>query len=196
MSPAHWRPSHAASRSAPACVGSTTETSEVSPRLLVTDASMSKPQVDVGGIPLRQWTVEASFKFAEAAGRHVLLAKNGQPFPRAESPFELAFNAQSGVLRLMALDASGEMRTAQNNNDFTFKPNVWYHVAGVCDGKEMRLLIDAADDGQGYIQHETSPFEDRLAESYGEWSIGRGWQFGQSRRERQIEPGWKSRRRL
>jgi serine/threonine-protein kinase len=148
-------------------------------RYLTTDPSFARPALDVGCVPLAKWTVEAAFKLNELAGRHVLLCKSGRPTQLPEPAFELAVDAAGKKIQVIAIDETGAKRTAFSSDELPLAAGAWYHVAAISDGENLRLLVDAPGDGQGYLQQQSVPFNGSLIGSFGQWWIGRGCAAGQ-----------------
>ncbi|MFP6668872.1 MAG: protein kinase, partial [Pirellulales bacterium] len=150
---------------------------EQTARYLTTDPSFIHPEVDVGCVQLEKWTVEAAFKLNDLTRRHVLLCKSGPPRV-PEAAFELAVDAVGKKIQITAIDQSGAKRTASSTDELSLAAGAWYHVAAICDGENLRLLVDAPGDGQGYLPQQSVPFKGSLIDSFGQWWIGCGCSAG------------------
>ncbi|MEE3219652.1 MAG: LamG-like jellyroll fold domain-containing protein, partial [Planctomycetota bacterium] len=149
-------------------------------RYLTTDPSLKRPEVDVGCVQLEKWTVEAAFKLNDLNRRHVLLCKSGQSPQVPEAAFELAVDAAGKKIQITAIDQTGAKRTASSADELPLAAGAWYHVAAICDGENLRLLVDAPGDGQGYLPQQSVPFKGSLIDSFGQWWIGCGCSAGKS----------------
>ncbi|MFP6610701.1 MAG: LamG-like jellyroll fold domain-containing protein [Pirellulales bacterium] len=148
-------------------------------RYLKTAPSYVRPARDVGCVQLEKWTVEAAFKLNDLTGRHVLLCKSGQPPQVPEAAFELAVDAAGKKIQITAIDQTGAKRTASSLGELSLVAGGWYHVAAICDGENLLLLVDAPGDGRGYLQQQSVPFEGSLIDSFGQWWIGCGCSVGE-----------------
>ncbi|MEE3218947.1 MAG: LamG-like jellyroll fold domain-containing protein, partial [Planctomycetota bacterium] len=143
-------------------------------RYLRTAPSYVRPARDVGCVRLEKWTVEAAFKFNDLTRRHVLLCKSGQPPQVPEAAFELAVDAAGKKIQITAIDQTGAKRTASSTDELSLVAGGWYHVAAICDGENLQLLVDAPGDGRGYLPQQSVPFKGSLIDSFGQWWIGCG----------------------
>ncbi|MDP6543253.1 MAG: glycoside hydrolase family 2 TIM barrel-domain containing protein [Phycisphaerae bacterium] len=144
-------------------------------RDLYTNPGRSRTHMNaLNGFQFAQWTVEASFQLVSLGRTHGLLGKDGKPTPGPHAPLQLKVRRDDGRIQIEALDVAGKRRDVRS----TFKAVVdkWYHVAAVSDGKMLRLHVDSGD-GKGYVLQGRTEFAGALVNSYGTWTVGRGF-FG------------------
>ena len=141
-------------------------------RDLFTSPDRSRTHMNaLNGFQFTQWTVEASFQPASLGRTHGLVGKDGKPTSGSQAPLQLKVRGE-GRIQIEAIDAAGKAREVRS----TFKAavNKWYHVAAVSDGKTLSLHIDSGD-GKGYILQGRTEFAGALVNSYGTWTVGRGF---------------------
>lgn len=132
--------------------------------------------------PLPQWTIEASVlfkpiqgwqqRFQTFVGRDGYNVTDGPPLN--ENPLaSLGFKKRgdTNCISIEAWDSSGQYVTVQSKQPV--QPDVWYHVAAVCDGKTLALWIKGSQD-QTYVLQDSKPFNGPLADTRGTWTVGRG----------------------
>ncbi len=140
-------------------------------RDLYTDHGRVRGAVNLNTFQFAQWTVEASLNVAELGRRHVIVGKDGSQETGPVAPLQLALNAD-GKIEIVALDSKKTVRRVVGP---AIEPNQWYHVAAVCDGKKLKLLVN---DGNGYVGQGETEFDGQLIGSTGTWTLGRGWADG------------------
>ncbi len=150
-------------------------------RDLYTAPARSRSRVKpLNSFPLRQWTVEASFKINRLGHTHGIVGKDGKPTSGPAAPLQLTVNGSDNRIEIQAIDRTGTVRHVRGRR--AVEIGRWYHVAAVSDGKTLKLFVDQ-NDGQGYQQHGQSEFVGQLINSTGTWSVGRGFENGRIGRD-------------
>ncbi len=155
-------------------------------RDLFTDHGRVRGAVNLNTFQFAQWTVEASLQVAELGRRHVIVGKDGSPDTGPPdtgppdtgppdtgpvAPLQVAVN-NDGKIEIVAIDSKKSVRCVTG---LVVEPDRWYHVAAVCDGKTLKLLVN---DGHGYVRQGETTFDGQLLGSTGTWTLGRGWADG------------------
>jgi len=123
------------------------------------------------------WTVEASVKLMSTTTYQVIIGKDGSP--EGSVPlFSLKFNPSFQGFDFNVYDnvTNNHWLNTGNNSAGIDK---WYHLAAVCNGCEVRLLMK---DNNALIHTEYANATlngGGMAAIYGNWTIGRGqWNGG------------------
>ncbi len=131
---------------------------------------------------LNHWTIEASVNFKSGEGWErrweTFVGRDGYNVPRRDALHEdplsnLGFKKRgdTNCISIEAFDSTGAYVTVQSKE--TVKPDVWYDVAAVSDGRTLKLYVKGPDDREMVLQGE-QPFQGALANGGGEWTVGRG----------------------
>ncbi len=107
---------------------------------------------------------------------HGLVGKDGSPKCTPTAPLQLTVRGEDNRIQIEAVDRSGKARSVLSKQPV--KADKWYHVAAICDGKTLRLLVDAGD-AHGFVVQAETQFDGALVNSTGTWTVGRGWHDGQ-----------------
>ena len=159
-----------------ACLDDTAAPADAGSRDLYTDPGRSRTHMNaLNGFQLTQWTVEASFSVAALGRTHGILGKDGKPTARPHAPLQLKVRGGGdNCIQIEAVDATGRRRDVRSG--FKVVPDTWYHAAAVSDGKTLSLYVDSGD-GKGYVLQGRTDFSGGMINSYGTWTVGRGY-FG------------------
>lgn len=137
---------------------------------------------DLTHAELPMWTVEASvnFKVSEGWERRwqTFVGRDGYNVPKRDALREdplanLGFKKRGDNNRISieAFDSAGTYVTVQSKEPV--KPDTWYDVAAVSDGKTLKLYVKGPGDAEMVLQDE-QPFSGALANGGGGWTVGRG----------------------
>lgn len=139
---------------------------------LFTDPPRSESLVDsLNTFQFYEWTLEASFKVTMLDHFHGLVGKDGRPAEAMQAPLQLKVRGDDNRLQIEALDGVGVVREVRSR--MPVQPNRWYHTVAVCDGRSLRLFLDA-NDGRGFQLQGQVRFDGPLISSDGTWTVGRG----------------------
>ncbi|MCE9555690.1 MAG: protein kinase [Planctomycetes bacterium] len=140
---------------------------------LVTIASRT-PR-DLASFKFETWTIEASFLLDRLGFTHAILGKDGLPKAGSHAPLQVRVRGDNDRIEIEAVDSTGAPRRVESTASVV--PGRWYHLAAASDGQQLRLWVDAGDGG-GLELQGGAPFTGPLAQSPGEWSVGRGFSEG------------------
>ena len=158
------------------CLDDTAAPVEAGSRDLFTSPPRSRTHMNaLNGFQLTRWTVEASFNVKALDRTHAIVGKDGKPTALPQAPLQLKVRQDDGRIQIEALDALGARREVRST--FKVAPGSWYHVAAVSDGKTLSLYVDS-DDGKGCVLQGRTDFAGALVNSYGTWTVGRGYFAG------------------
>jgi len=142
-------------------------------RDLFTDPGRSRTHMNaINTFPFDQWTVELSVKPAELGRTQTLVGKDGKPTDHPNSPLQVQIREDNRIA-VVAVDSTGTVRTVASRQPVNV--GQWYHVAAMCDGRVLTLLVDQ---GHGYQQQQSTDFAGPSVNSVGTWTIGRGFHNG------------------
>ncbi len=145
-------------------------------RDLFTDPARSRARVNqLDAFPLRQWTVEASFKLSRLGHTHGIVGKDGRPTTDRAAPLQLTVRGSDNRIEIQAIDGGGTVRIVRSLRPV--QRGQWYHVAAISDGATLKLFVDENDGNEYQLQGETE-FAGHLINSTGTWSVGRGFDDG------------------
>ena len=155
--------------------GSLDDTAEIDgpTRDLFTDPGRSRTHMNaVSTFALNQWTIELSVMPAELGRTQTLLGKDGEPTSGPHAPLQVQLRKDNRIA-VVAIDSRGSVQTVAGREPMA--EGKWVHVAAVCDGKTLNLLLDS---GRGYEQQNATDFAGPLISNVGTWTIGRGFYEG------------------
>ena len=159
-----------------ACLDDTAAPVEAGTRDLYTSPPRSRTHMNaLNGFQFAQWTVEASFNLKALGRAHTILGKDGKPTDLPHAPLQLKVSRDDGRIQIEAIDALGARRDVRST--FKAAAEKWYHVAAVSNGKTLSLYVNSGD-GKGYVLQGRTPFAGGLVNSYGTWTVGRGYFAG------------------
>ena len=135
---------------------------------------------------LEAFTIEAAVRLDPPDSRtrgayRVVVGKDGQPLEaHANAPLQLVIAGRSDewttadAPALQILDAAGEFHSA--SSDRPIPPDTWVWLAGVCDGRSLKLYVDR---GKGYqLEGQREGISGGLVVSEDQWTVGRGAHHG------------------
>ncbi len=147
------------------------------PRHLKTADVVAGESANLGTRQLDQWTVEASFQLPSVDQEATIIGKDG-PSTSKNGSFALRVSPSDGGIAVIAVDRIRMPRRVVSGNALELQEGVWYHVAAVCDGKQLRLHV-ATDDSDEYQLLATDAFEGSLVSHDGVWTVGCGMAKGE-----------------
>jgi len=140
-------------------------------RDLYTNPGRSRTHMNaLNGFQFSQWTIEASFQIASLGRTHGLVGKDGKPTSGPIAPLQLKVRTD-GTIQIEAIDSSGKVR--QVRSKFKAAVGKWYDLAAVSDGKKLGLYVKSGIGG--YALQGRCEFTGPLVNSYGTWTVGRGY---------------------
>ncbi len=159
-----------------ACLDDAAAPTDAGSRDLYTDPGRSRTHMNaLNGFQFAQWTVEASFSLKVLGRTHAIVGKDGKPTKGPHAPLQLKVRGDDGRIQIEAIDAAGRRHDVRSS--FKAATEKWYHVAAVGDGKTLSLYVDSGD-RKGYVLQGHSDFVGGLINSYGTWTVGRGYFAG------------------
>jgi len=146
-------------------------------RDLFTSPGRSRTHMNaINGFQFTQWTVEASFNVADVDRFHGLVGKDGKPTDQPHAPLQLKVRGgEDKCIQIEAIDSTGTRREVRST--FKVVAGRWYHAAATSDGKTLSLYVDSGE-GKGYVLQGRTDFTGQLINTYGTWTVGRGFHGG------------------
>ncbi len=129
--------------------------------------------------PLKDWTLEVSFKLSELGKDHGLIGKDGKPTEGPFAPLQLRVK-KNNKLSFEAFDETKTLRKIESKE--SLQVNVWYHAAITSDGNKVSLYLKQhglrQNSKETYTLQNQSQFSGRWLLGPGTWTVGRGFHDG------------------
>jgi Concanavalin A-like lectin/glucanases superfamily/FecR protein len=138
-------------------------------------ASHAAP-IDIQEMSPTRWTIEASVKVHHLDGIQTFVGRSGAP-PNIDLPVRLAFQITGDGCFAISFRDGDNRPHGVVANDYSVAIGHWYHVAAVCDGRQLTLYANALD-GAGYRQLATTTLPSHGSTALATGGMDAAWTVG------------------